>query len=72
MQSTACNASQYANKIKRPLENKNIFGFEHRNKSRKENPQKLTQLSSRFKFTTNFDRCAMLIVSNCLANNFDP
>ena len=26
----------------------------------------------RFKFTTNFDRCAMLIVSNCLTKNFEP
>ena len=26
----------------------------------------------RFKFATNFDRCAMLIVRNCFTKNFEP
>ena len=31
VRSTACNASDYAKKKKAPLENKNMFGFEHNN-----------------------------------------
>ena len=56
VQSTACTVSHYA-KNEAPLEN--IIGLD-------------SNIIIGFKFITNFDRCAILIVSNCPTKNFEP